>query len=860
MKNVTKFIPILFALLLLIVGCAGSGDNDTATHVSGKVIQSYVANATVCVDSNENRICDPGEVSTKADENGYFSLPIPDDVSGMLLSQGGVVKSTGQPALNLLAPVGAKNITPLTTLVALNPNLKSKIEDLGGSYDTDIADPNGVNAKLLGLALSVETVLYNLKNQLQLEPEKQMVLMASVAKELGDTNLDSDTNIINAFNKGIKEALDINATISAITSSIQNVLDNIGEGTVKEEDVLSNLKDIVYVNVFPVLDPIKEILPVPNDVIWANTDYKVIFPTNSTDPAQNALYSAINQLGIKGLSCNSPIAIPLSSTTPLDEESLKNNIYLINTTTLAGAIYTVLSQIGMQPSGTDLPSILASLSQLPSDDLQMLISNLDLENVDIDNIKIVQDGNYLKIFPLKPLDPGAQYLVVLKSEIKLESGTNLTSSMLFDLLKSSSEITAEDLKDLEPLRQAYSPLFALLTAYGINKNDILELFTFTTADKTLSLQDFGLISTALENNMTLDDLLTASGKQISGLELSNATNEYYQINSAIALLKGLAMVNSTAFTSFDITTLTNNPATSISVPYIVVNGNLYSDSVLVFQHGLGGKKEAAQILAQKITNIPIIAMDLPKHGARSTDPDNSGADYLTGNIGQDRINLYQSYFDIGMFLNLIKDGKFDINGDGSADQPTNIYYVGQSMGSITGSVATSLNSNIVDKVVLNVGGANFAALVDQASNKLIQGLLDSMGLTKNNTEYFIALGILQLLLDPSDPVYLAKNTLHDKVMVQTSYHDTVVPNISNKILAYTLGFDQPNTITPSSSDPTNYNNWFMFKGEGDKNWITHGILLGVHPEYYPEAADYLDDNNLLWAYDKINDFIINYLQ
>ncbi len=52
------------------------------------------------------------------------------------------------------------------------------------------------------------------------------------------------------------------------------------------------------------------------------------------------------------------------------------------------------------------------------------------------------------------------------------------------------------------------------------------------------------------------------------------------------------------------------------------------------------------------------------------------------------------------------------------------------MGSITGSVATSLNSNIIDKVVLNVGGANYAALVDQASNALIQGLLNSLGLEK----------------------------------------------------------------------------------------------------------------------------------
>ncbi len=90
------------------MGCAGSGDNDTGSFVSGKVIQSYVANATVCLDSNENRICDPGEISTTTDDNGHFSLSIPDDAAGLLLAQGGIVKSTKEPALTLLAPVGAK--------------------------------------------------------------------------------------------------------------------------------------------------------------------------------------------------------------------------------------------------------------------------------------------------------------------------------------------------------------------------------------------------------------------------------------------------------------------------------------------------------------------------------------------------------------------------------------------------------------------------------------------------------------------------------------------------------------------------------------------------------------------------------
>ncbi len=844
---------------LSIIGCAGSGNNSTSTAVSGRVIQGYVANATVCLDENENRMCDPGELSTTTDENGHFSLAIPDDHSGLLCTQGGVVKSTGAPALTLLAPPNAKNITPLTTLVALDPDLQDKIEALGSSYDVDVARDKGVESSILKLSLGIEALLYNLKNQLQLNPEKQMLVLATIAKNLQKVDLEDDNETIDAIDNGTRTALGVNGTISALTSSIREIFNNIGQGTVKETDVLSKVSPTLYSSAFVVFDPTDEIVPVPNDILWTATNGTVILPTNSTDLSQNALYSAIDQLQVKGLSPNAPIAIPISTSDSLNSTTLENNVILVKTSVLAGAIYQALANMGLTPASTNLADIIAQLSNLTTTQQKNLVNSLDLENIDIDNIRVIQDNNYIKIFPTKPLDPGEQYLVILKSGIKLATGNDLISSTLFDFLKSTSPLTSEDLKSLEPLREAYSPIFTLLSAFNLTRDDILELFTFTTASKTLNLHDFGLIQAAIQQNATLENFLSASKQTIQGLSLSNATSEYYQINSAIALLKGLSQVNGTDFTSFDVTSLKNPSPTPINVPYIIYNGNLYSDSVVVFQHGLGSKKEAAYYLAQKLSNMPIIAMDLPEHGARSADPAKSGAKYLTSNIGQDRINLYQSYFDIGLFLNLLHDGKFDINGDGTKDTPTHIYFVGQSMGSITGSVATSLNSNIIDKIVLNVGGANFAAIVDQAKNALIQGLVDSLGLTKNNTQYFVTLGILQLLLDPSDPVYLAQNTIKTKTMLQNSYMDTVVPNISNQILANTLGFNQYELITPASSTPIEFNKWFMFKGDGDKNWITHGILLGVHPEYYPEAQDYLDTNNLDWAYDTVNNFIQDYL-
>ncbi len=861
------------ALLFAIAGCSGAGENNTSLLVSGKVIQSYVANATVCVDENGNRVCDPGEPSTKTAADGSFTLQIPDNAGGLLCVTGGIVASTNATALPLLAPPTAKNITPLTTLVALDPDVKAAISAAGIPYDTDIANPNGVKGRALKLALVVESVMYNLKNQMGLSASKQISVMSVVAHKLASVNIGQDTEIISAVNEGLKKAFNSTSTISSVNSTITAICNNIGDNVVKEQDVLPQLSNVVYNSMGIAFDPGHEIIPVPNDLIWANTNKEVqLNATAVEDPSTKELYEAINMLHLKGLSPNSIIAIPLSNSTELNATTLKNNIFLIKADNLGGAVYQALNAIGVPPQNATLSGILPVLVGLNATQLAQLQNNLNLENVDDDTIKVVQDGNYIKIFPLEPLDLGKQYVVVVKSGITL-AGTNstLVGSPVFDLLKSTSKIENEDLKALEPVREAYAPLFTLLSAYGISRNDVLELFTFYTASKTLTLQEFGYIKAALANNQDLQDFLTANNVSINGT--GNFTSEYYSINSAISLLKGNSVVNATHFVSFDITTLGPNPS-PIWVPYKIFNATAYNGTVIVFQHGLGGSKNDALALATNIPNVTIISMDLPEHGARSTNA-TSGANYLTANIGQDRINFYQSYFDIAMFLTDLKDGKFDLNGDGTPDTPTNIYFVGLSLGSITGSVATSLNSNLINKIVLNVGGANFAALIDQAKNAGIRSMLDALGITPNTTEYFVTMDLMQLLLDPADPSVLVEgDNIKAKTMLQNMYMDTVVPNVSNEALAVAVGYN-PDTYQVYSPDnlplnaaagyPATYNNWFMFKGSGDNNWLPHAVLMSPSVQYpngtlvYPEADGHITASNANWANWAVNKFIKNFL-
>lgn len=398
MKNLCKLFvfSVLSLFIFSIVSCSGGGGNDTSkTIASMKVVQSPVANAIVCIDENQNKLCDPNETQTMTDANGYFSLNIPDDASGLLCTQGGTLilpDGSKQLALTLLAPPTAKNITPLTTLVALNPNLLPKIEALGESYDVDIAKQGGVKKDVLALALGIENTMYSVKTFT--DPWTFMLGVSKILEELSTQQIDIESLKTAVVLLGQEEGVeDLTNIVAQGLDSIKNQFASIQDDIIEENEIIASLP--IYISAYLVLDLTNQILPVPNDVLWAESDYKVKLPTTSDDLAKNLLYSSINKLEISGLSPNSPIAIPLSTEEELDITSVIQNILLIDLNKF---------QIGQQ---------------------DFLITNLEFS----------QNGSYLKIYPLTPLDPGHKYLVVLTSGIKFKNGVKLDSSLLFELLK-----------------------------------------------------------------------------------------------------------------------------------------------------------------------------------------------------------------------------------------------------------------------------------------------------------------------------------------------------------------------------------------------------------------------------------------
>jgi hypothetical protein len=137
---------------------------------SGKVAQGYVEGAKVFADLDGDGVRDSNESQDTTDSSGSYNLSA-DAGSWTLITSGGTfLDSQGNKvnALPMKAPApstsgATANVTPLTSLVAANPGLKTKLDALGGDgWNADIASSSGVPGKLLRVAQTVEQAMKTL--------------------------------------------------------------------------------------------------------------------------------------------------------------------------------------------------------------------------------------------------------------------------------------------------------------------------------------------------------------------------------------------------------------------------------------------------------------------------------------------------------------------------------------------------------------------------------------------------------------------------------------------------------------------------------------------------------------------------
>ncbi|WP_034178380.1 hypothetical protein [Burkholderia cenocepacia] len=142
-KNHTGFAKHILGVSIAasLAACGGGGDSGQpsaggttpttpAPTITGKAIDGYLAGATVCLDLNNNGVCDAGEPSAITDATGQFLISYSGDATGktLLVQVTSATKDLSRPAgfqfpasftlSQIVQPASSQVVSPLTTLVS----------------------------------------------------------------------------------------------------------------------------------------------------------------------------------------------------------------------------------------------------------------------------------------------------------------------------------------------------------------------------------------------------------------------------------------------------------------------------------------------------------------------------------------------------------------------------------------------------------------------------------------------------------------------------------------------------------------------------------------------------------------------
>ncbi len=158
--------------------------------------------------------------------------------------------------------------------------------------------------------------------------------------------------------------------------------------------------------------------------------------------------------------------------------------------------------------------------------------------------------------------------------------------------------------------------------------------------------------------------------------------------------------------------------------------------------------------------------------------------------------------------------------------PTQVYYSGQSLGALHGTMTVAANPRI-SKAVLNVGGGTVVDVftTSPAFASSVGALLAGLGIVPGTADYLQFLAVSKTILDPADPLnyagHLKASTLPNllpplggnpdgsvpqaakQVLTQVAFCDQVVPNPWSYLWASTLGTG-PTPASPAFGAPGDF--------------------------------------------------------
>ena len=363
------YVKLFFSIsLLFLSGCGEESsykvddDNVTLSSVKGTLVDGYISGATVCLDLNNNSVCDGDEPQTITDTKGSFSIEntqLVDDTFVTVLGTGGVDTSTNQAfneqIKNIFHTQARKsayvtNISPVTDLVAtsffiLNTNdldalnsakatiqalLSLQPEELSLDPMTDVkvfsATQEIQNIKHFVINIANETLGYanNSFNHIKLENE---VKIAMLEQNLNIENILStlETDLNTTFNEEKKYFA--TRQIKIIRDSLLAIFDEVSLEDIDIDQLQSSLATITE-------ESIKSLIPSYDGTTVPKSDTNETAETNTTIPIDpNSDFNTVDALYDENackksatyMTLESSSFSPAAQTDPINVLSIKSN-------------------------------------------------------------------------------------------------------------------------------------------------------------------------------------------------------------------------------------------------------------------------------------------------------------------------------------------------------------------------------------------------------------------------------------------------------------------------------------------------------------------------------------------------------
>jgi len=244
--------------------------------------------------------------------------------------------------------------------------------------------------------------------------------------------------------------------------------------------------------------------------------------------------------------------------------------------------------------------------------------------------------------------------------------------------------------------------------------------------------------------------------------------------------------------------------------------------------------------------------------ANAGTPAASGNFVISGNLFRTRDTFRQDVIDQSQLIHVLAVNPLAPPTGSAADifnaiaatgvviDPTRVYWVGQSMGGVTGTMDLAVNPRIT-KALFNVSGGSMVDIFTNAPAfaSSIGGLLTALGIAPGTAAYLQFVNVAKWILDPADPLnfgsHITSSTLPNlikaglppplnsdpmlpkKVLGQMASCDDTVPNPFNLNLYQQLGLG-PDTGSTTNGTLTTFISPSTINAACPGGVVKHGFL------------------------------------